>query len=225
MIKLRTVSTLAAGVAAALALGGTALAASGADDPAGSDDRGGAVEMLPNGDPVPTDAATDPAPTATATTPAATSPAAVDIATARAIALRATGGGRVTSIEAETEHGRAVWDIDVVTNGVRHDLDVDQATGTVLRHRVKSSNGKATRTSTDDHGRGGHGTDDTAADDHGRGSDDTAADDHGRGSDDTAADDHGRGDDDSASDDHGRGRGGDDSGADDHGSGGHGSDD
>ncbi|MET8153838.1 PepSY domain-containing protein [Actinoplanes sp. NPDC049668] len=219
MITLRTVSTLAAGVAAALALGGTALAASGADDPSGSDDRGGAVEMLPNGDPVPTESATDPAPTATAatSTPEAVPPAAIDIATARAIALKATGGGRVTSIEAETEHGRAVWDIDVVTNGVRHDLDVDRSTGAILRHRTKSSNGSSSSSSSDR--RGGHGSDDTGADDRGRGrgSDDSGSDDHGRG---------GHGSDDSGSDDHGRGgHGSDDSGSDDHGSGGHGSDD
>jgi len=172
MITLRTVSTLAVGVAAALALGGTALAA-GADDPAptgSSDDRGGAVEMLPNGDPVPTGSADDDstsAPAPATTTPGAASPAAVDIAAARAIALRAAGGGKVTSIESETEHGRAVWDVDVVTGGVRHDIDVDRSTGTVLRHRIKASGGIATRSSVDDARAGG--SDDSGSDDHGRG--------------------------------------------------------
>ncbi|MEU4220703.1 PepSY domain-containing protein [Actinoplanes sp. NPDC026623] len=200
MIKLRPVSTLALGVTAALALGGTALAA-GADDPAparSSDDRGGAVPMLPNGDPVPTGSADDdfstPAP-APATTGAA-SPAAVDIDAARAIALGVAGGGRVTGIEAETEHGRAVWDIDVVTNGVRHDIDVDRATGAVLRHRTKGSDRVKTRSSddngtddrrdhgTDDHGTDDNGTDDNGTDDHGQGG--------GHGADDNGADDHGR---------------------------------
>ncbi|MEU7903561.1 PepSY domain-containing protein [Actinoplanes sp. NPDC049118] len=188
MIRLRTVSTLAAGVAAALALGGTALAAGG-DEPtpsASPDDRGGAVEMLPNGDPVPTGSADDDAapaaPAPAATTPPAASPRAVTIDAARTIALRAAGGGRVTGIESETEHGRAVWDVDVVTDGVRHDIDVDRATGAVLRHRVKTSGGAATRSSADD--RRGRGSDDNGTDDHGRG---------GHGSDDNGTDDHGRG--------------------------------
>ncbi|GAB1646053.1 PepSY domain-containing protein [Krasilnikovia sp. MM14-A1259] len=212
MISFRTAGTLAIGLAAALGVGGTALASSGADDSAAhvrADDKGGrAVPMLPNGDPIAPSRSDD---STSAPTAAPTAAGVVSIDTARAIALRATGGGRVTSIEAETEHGRAVWDVDVVAGGVRHDIDVDQATGAVTRHRVKGASGGSVA---DDRGRG---SDDTTADDRGRG--------QGQGSDDTTADDRGRGQgsDDTTADD--RGRGGDDRGGDDHGSGRHGSDD
>jgi hypothetical protein len=53
MITTRRAAALAVGAAAALAVGGAALAA-GADDPSPSP-VSGAVEMLPNGDPVPTE--------------------------------------------------------------------------------------------------------------------------------------------------------------------------
>lgn len=185
MIRIRTALTLAAGVAAALALGGTALAASG-DDPAvvSADDNGGAVPMLPNGDPIPTSASDDstPAPddSTSALGPADTD--AVSIDAARSIALRVAGGGWVTGIEAEAEHGRAVWDIDVVAGGVRHDIDVDRATGVVLRHRIKDPSDATTAGTTgDDHGGRGRGSDDTGADDRGHGGDDRGGDDHGRG--------------------------------------------
>jgi hypothetical protein len=135
--------------------------------------------MLPNGDPVPSadddDASAPAATTPAATTPATRTPGAITIDTARAIALRAVGGGRVTGIESETEHGRAVWDVDVVAFGVRHDIDVDSSTGTVLRHRIKGSSGNDDRRGggddrgRDDRGRGGHGSDDQGGDDHGSG--------------------------------------------------------
>jgi hypothetical protein len=170
MIRIRTALTLAAGVAAALALGGTALAAGG-DDPVPSvsaDDHGGAVPMLPNGDPIPTPTSDDPTSALGDPTSAATAAASVSIDAARSIALRAAGGGRVTDVEAETEHGRAVWDLDVVVGGVRHDIDVDRATGEVLRHRTRASSGTATTGTAGDDGRG-RGSDDTGADDHGHG--------------------------------------------------------
>ncbi|BFU45984.1 PepSY domain-containing protein [Krasilnikovia sp. MM14-A1004] len=230
MISIRTAGTLAAGVAAALALGGTALAASGADDSAAhvaADDKGGdrAVPMLPNGDPVRSSDDSTSAPTSAPAAP--TAAGAVSIDAARTIALRAAGGGRVTDIEAETEHGRAVWDVDVVVGGVRHDIDVDRATGAVLRHRVKGSSGSTT--AGDDRGRG-RGSDDAAGDDRGgRGTE--AGDDHGSRS--TEAGDDRGGNGTEAGDDHGsrsteagddRGGNGTEAG-DDHGSGRHGSDD
>ena len=81
--------------------------------------------------------------------------------TARLIALRTVGGGRVTSIEHETEHGRPVYDVRVVLGGVRHDLRVDRLTGTVLRHRVDGEGATSSR-----------GSDDDASHHRGRGSDD-----------------------------------------------------
>ncbi|MEV4708226.1 PepSY domain-containing protein [Actinoplanes sp. NPDC049316] len=173
MIKIRTASALAVGAVAALALGGTALAA-GADDPS--------VPMLPNGDVVtPPSLFSSPTPSPSVSTPASSpsSSTAISLDAAEAIAVRAAGGGRVTKVEREAEHGRAVWDVDVVLRGVEHDIDVDRATGAVLRHRVKG--GSSAVSTTDDRGRG-RDSDDRAGDDRGR----------GRGSDDNGGDDHGR---------------------------------
>jgi uncharacterized membrane protein YkoI len=44
----------------------------------------------------------------------------------------------VTDAERETEHGRAVWDIEVQRGSVEHDIDVDRATGEVLRHKSET---------------------------------------------------------------------------------------
>lgn len=108
----------------------------------------------------------------------ATSVSGISVGRAKAIALRAAGGGWVESIERETEHGRAVWDVDVIVGGVEHDIDVDRATGAVTRHRVDKS---------DDSGRGG------GSDDSGRHGGDKGGDDSGRhgGDDDKGGDDHG----------------------------------
>jgi len=138
-MKVRRITAIAAGAVAALAIGGAALAA-GDDDPA--------VPLLPNGDvagasprptfsPSPTDAPSpsgSASPDATASaSPDATAPArtasGISVDRARAIALRAAGGGRVTKIERETEHGRAVFEIEVSVKGVEHDLHVDRVTG------------------------------------------------------------------------------------------------
>ena len=64
------------------------------------------------------------------------------MAEAKAIAIRAAGGGRVTKVERETEHGRAVWDVEVYRSGVEHDIDVDRATGEVLRHKTDRDDDK-----------------------------------------------------------------------------------
>lgn len=50
-----------------------------------------------------------------------------------AAALAHVGGGDVGNVEREIEHGVRVWDVDVHHGGVEHDVDVDAATGTVLR--------------------------------------------------------------------------------------------
>ncbi|MEV4637201.1 PepSY domain-containing protein [Actinoplanes sp. NPDC049548] len=220
MNRLRTASTLAAGAVFALALGGVALASDGADD------SSGAVPMLPNGDvatPAPTfsddsgndssDDSATPAPSSSSSSPS--DAGAISLDAAKVIAVRAAGGGRVTKAESETEHGRAVWDIEVRNGSVEHDIDVDRATGAVVRHRQDADDKGGSRNrvrssddnGTDDRGRG-RGSDDTKADDRGRGSDDTQADDRGRGGDDTQADDRGRGGDDTQADDKGRRHGG-----------------
>ncbi|WP_127501968.1 PepSY domain-containing protein [Actinoplanes solisilvae] len=67
---------------------------------------------------------------------------------ARAKALSVVGGGRVTKVEAETEHGRPVWEVEVIHKGIEHDLDIDRRTGAVTDHDRDH----------DDDGRGrGHG--------------------------------------------------------------------
>ena len=234
MNKLRTASAVV-GAVAAVAIGGAAFAAGGDDpspSPSATDDRGGSVEMLPDGtvvddNPSPSDSAS---PSVSPSVPA-TSALSISIDRAKAIALRVAGGGYVESVEGETEHGRAVWDVDVIRNGVEHDIDVDRATGAVTRHRVKSTSAgskpkvAATHDAGDDHGSGGNGADDPAGDDRGgHGTDDKPGNDKaGHGTDDKSghgADDKGG----HGADDKG-GQGGEDKGGDDHGSGGHGSDD
>ncbi|TYC07195.1 hypothetical protein FXF53_00905 [Micromonospora sp. WP24] len=49
------------------------------------------------------------------------------------IALAKAGGGRIEEIEAEQEHGRPVWSVEIVSGGVEHDIDVDRENGAVLR--------------------------------------------------------------------------------------------
>ena len=172
MNKFRTASAVV-GAVAAVAIGGAAFAAAGADpssEPSASADLGGSVDMLPDGDvipstdePTPDDSAsaapddsasaspTAPAPTgssAVGAAPSASSPRPIGVDAAAAIAVRVAGGGYVQSIERETEHGRAVWDVDVIRDGVEHDIDVDRSTGEVTRHRVEHG------------GHDGHGSDD-----------------------------------------------------------------
>ena len=160
MIKIRRTFAIAAGAVAALAIGGTAALAAGADDPAPSRSPGGgfSVPMAPNGDPLPTATADDdstpvPAPSSSAPSaavPPARSELSISIDRARSIAVRVAGGGQVIKVEGEVEHGRAVWDVDVLVNGVEHDIDVDRATGTVLRHRIKGAGSVAGRGGADD---------------------------------------------------------------------------
>src|SRR3954469_16562086 len=82
MFKIRRTAAIAAGAlaVAALAIGGTAAPAAGAADPAPSpsatDDRGGAVQMLPDGDPVPGASSDEASPRRPASSPAAVPPAA-----------------------------------------------------------------------------------------------------------------------------------------------------
>ncbi|MCU7723103.1 PepSY domain-containing protein [Actinoplanes sp. KI2] len=168
-----------AGSLAALGVAGTALAS-------GSDDA-------------------RPKPTVSASTRAELS---VSRDEAAAIAVRAAGGGTVESVEREAEHGRVVWDVDVLAAGVEHDIDVDAASGTVLRHRIGDDDRGRRAEPGDDRGRGVE-----AGDDHGG--------DRGRGAE--AGDDRGQGVE--TGDDHGGDRGRGAEAGDDHGGHGHGADD
>jgi uncharacterized membrane protein YkoI len=191
MIKIRSASAIAAGAVAALAIGGTAALAAGAGDPAPGRSSGGgfSVPMAPDGDPLAAATADDdstraPAPSSSApsssassssvpsssvpsssasfaSVPPARSELSISVDLATSIAVRVAGGGQVIKLEGEFEHGRAVWDVDVLVDGVEHDIDVDRATGTVIRHRIKAADlGRGDDHGGDDNGSGGHGSDD-----------------------------------------------------------------
>ncbi|MEV1287612.1 PepSY domain-containing protein [Micromonospora sp. NPDC049679] len=182
-MKRKTLFVLAAGAIAALAVTGTALGAV-------------AHEVAP--------------PRAAATTSPAPA-AGVDQQRAAQIALARTGGGQVVEVERELEHGRQVWSVKVVKDGVRQEMHVDAVTGDVLR----------TSTSDDRGGRDDKGADDRSA----TGRDDKGGDRAGNSTDDRGYDDKGgsragNGTDDRGYDDNGGDRddkGGDDKGGDDRG--------
>jgi hypothetical protein len=117
-------------------------------------------DELPSSDSSPSaDVAPSPSASSSSATTSKATPgraAAIPAERAKAIALRAAGGGRVESIEREREHGRLVWDVDVIVKGVEHDIDVDAATGQVTRHRTDDDRGRGSGDSgDDDRGRGG----------------------------------------------------------------------
>lgn len=71
-------------------------------------------------------------------TPTATTPAggtAVSGARAAALAVRHVGGGQVTEVELEREHGRTVWKIEVSAGATEYDILVDAGTGAIVRVR------------------------------------------------------------------------------------------
>jgi uncharacterized membrane protein YkoI len=49
------------------------------------------------------------------------------------IAQERVGGGDVTEVETELEHGRPEWKIELHVNGVEHDVRVDAQTGDITR--------------------------------------------------------------------------------------------
>jgi uncharacterized membrane protein YgcG len=170
-----------AGVAAltTLTIGGAALAAAGNDDPA----RGlpGAVAVTgspsPDDTPSPTDTASpddSPSPDDSSSTTVPAQPGG-DVVTsdlAVAAALAHTGGGTVTRVESEFEHGRAVWKVRIVKNGVRYDLHVDKQTGAITRFENKGAESGSGRDGKDGNsgsgkgGKSGHGGgDDKGGDD------------------------------------------------------------
>ncbi|MCO8269356.1 PepSY domain-containing protein [Actinoplanes sp. TRM 88003] len=85
---------------------------------------------------------------------------------ARAKALATVGGGRVTKVERDTEHGRAVWEVEVHYKGVEHDLDIDRKTGAVTDHdRDRDDDRGRDDDDRDDDNSGRHGGDDRHDDD------------------------------------------------------------
>jgi uncharacterized membrane protein YkoI len=167
-MKRTSILVAAIGAAVVLGAGGTALAATTDDSPATATPRATDDDFGLRGDGTVDDSAPSPSPSPSSTSRSGFG-GAVSATDAEARALAATGGGRVIRVEAETEHGNAVWSVRIVMNGVRYDLDVDRGIGAVRAH--------------------GHGADDNVAGDrHGgrSGSDDgsrhavtTAGDDRG----------------------------------------------
>jgi hypothetical protein len=106
-------------------------------------------------------------PTSTSTSTPAAADAAVTADEAGSRAVARVGGGTVTKVEREVEHGRGVWKVDVRRDTRVTEVHVDVANGAVTR---VEDDGRGARTGDD---RGRHGGDDRRGDDHGRhGSDD-----------------------------------------------------
>jgi hypothetical protein len=104
------------------------------------------------------------------------------------IALRWVGGGRITDIEAEFEHGRPVWKVELVRDGVEHDVYVDRETGSVIKAKrdgVDDRHGNDDRKGDDRKGDNRRGHDDRHGDDR-HGDDDNS----GSGSGDNSGRDH-----------------------------------
>jgi uncharacterized membrane protein YgcG len=193
---------------------------------------GSAWALGTNGDPVRTAATpttatstTQPTSSTTSTTTSSTPAARLTADDAARIVQARLGGGVVREVEAEFEHGRLEWKVQIVKDGVRYDIRIDAQTGDVTRAEAKNRGGARVddrvgdnRDNRDNRG----GRDDRGGDDHSgsgnSGSGSSGSGSSGRGgADDPAGDDHGgHGADDPAGDDHG-GHGGDDAPGDDHG--------
>lgn len=180
----RKTIVVAAAVGALAVSGGTAWALGSADPQ---------VSVTPA-------AATTSAPTSPSTT-STVADARLSAGDAADLVRKRLGGGVVHEVEAEYEHGRAEWEVEITKAGVRYDIRIDANTGVVTRIEVDSRRG-------DDRLGDDRVGDDRVGDDHGRhGDDDPPGDDHGG---DHGGDDHsghgGGGDDDDSGDDHsGRG--------------------
>jgi uncharacterized membrane protein YkoI len=109
----RIATTAAAATLTLLVLGGTAYAL-------GTDD-------IPTVTAVPAAPVTD-----TATTAPLPADDRIPVDRAREIAVAAVGGGEVTKVESELEHGRLQWKVDVRSSGTTHEVRIDAATGDVV---------------------------------------------------------------------------------------------
>lgn len=150
----------AAGIIATGAAAGAALTGDDRDDGFGV-----AVSSSPSDDSTPSDDFTTPSGDAS-TPPGDPAPGAGAGAVSRDraidIALATTGGGTVVDTEAEWEHGRAAWKIEIMKGGVEHDVYVDRETGGIVKFDRDDD-------ADDGRGRGGDGDDHSGK---GRGGDD-----------------------------------------------------
>ena len=60
--------------------------------------------------------------------------AAIDYREAAKRMLAAVPGGRITELELDSEHGKTVWEADVIDeSGAKHSIQIDAGDGSVLR--------------------------------------------------------------------------------------------
>lgn len=98
-----------------------------------------------------TSAASSPSPVATSappSTPAASPPAsaapsptsasatAISRSQAKHIAIGAVGGGTVIQIKTDHKGNVLVWEVDVTSNGVKHEVAVNATTGKIISNHV-----------------------------------------------------------------------------------------
>jgi hypothetical protein len=74
-----------------------------------------------------------------ATNPGTASTDAFGAEQARELALRTAGGGQVTEIEREHEHGRPVWSVEILNGTVEHEIDIDRESGKVNDHEREAA--------------------------------------------------------------------------------------
>ena len=137
MTRTRVLAALLAGLT--LAGIGTAASALGSDDPAAAAAPATVVAEA---------STTTRTSTSTSTPTAGNTAVTADEAGSRAVAR--VGGGTVTKVEREVEHGRTVWKVDVRRDARVTEVHVDVANGAVTRVEDDRRG--------DDHGR--HGSDD-----------------------------------------------------------------
>ncbi|GIF70637.1 PepSY domain-containing protein [Asanoa siamensis] len=183
MKRTPVIITLAA--MAALAVTGTALAATRDDRPSALTGLGSAVATTdPTAPATPTDATSTPDDDATAspdddrtatptpdsstTSPAAPAGGGLDADEASRIALDRVGGGTVTEIESELEHGAKTWKVEVVRDGVEHDIYVDRTNGTIIKADSDRDDDDRDDDDRDDDDRDDDDRDDDDDDDHDR---------------------------------------------------------
>lgn len=57
---------------------------------------------------------------------------------AREIALAETGGGTVTKCELDFEHGRKVYEIEIINGNTKHELEIGAAEARIYEHKQKT---------------------------------------------------------------------------------------
>ncbi|MBO4208662.1 PepSY domain-containing protein [Micromonospora echinofusca] len=135
-MKRTSLIVAATGAAAVLAVTGTALGvATTGRDAARPALAAATLAPTPDGQP----SATGPAPgspAGTAPAPTGTTPTTGDqVSPQRAgeIALARAGGGQITEIEAEREHDRDVWSVEILNGTTEHEIEVDRHDGSVVQ--------------------------------------------------------------------------------------------